>query len=81
MKITKMIFDYWKIWMRVPEKTNLWAQSGTSSECKDGLMWYDGYWATFWYMLNLSWFEMNDKMTSATGETRTYYPPMDLCDE
>ena len=24
MKLTKMIFDYWKIWMRVPEETNVW---------------------------------------------------------
>ena len=23
MKLTKMIFDYWKIWMRVPEETNI----------------------------------------------------------
>ena len=78
MKLTKMIFDYWKIWMSVPEETNIWAHNADEG---DGLTWYDGYWATFWYMLNLSWFEMNDKMTSATGETRTYYPPMDLCDE
>lgn len=78
MKLTKLIFEYWMIWMRVPVETNIWAHSADEG---DGLTWYDGYWATFWYMLNLSWFEMNDKMTSATGDTRAYYPPMDFCDE
>jgi hypothetical protein len=81
MKLTKMIFDEWKIWVQLPPKTIEWSQQRANTEDVDGLFWYDGYWATFWYMLNLSWFEMNDKMTAATGETRTYYPPMNFCDE
>ena len=78
MKLTELIFEHWKIWMRVPVETNVWAQSGTSSECKDGLMWYDGYWATFWYMLNLSWFEMNNKMYAYTGCEDPYVEPRDF---
>ena len=37
MKLTKLIFDYWKIWMRVPEETNVW---GSYDE---GLGFYDWY--------------------------------------
>ena len=40
MKITQMIFDYWKIWMRVPEETNVF---GSYNE---GLSYYDGEWMT-----------------------------------
>jgi hypothetical protein len=78
LKHTTLIFDYWKHWMSLPTDTVEWAHYADEG---DGLTWYDGYWATFWYMLNLTWFEMNDKMTSETGDTRTYYPPMDLCDQ
>lgn len=80
MKLTQMIFDYWKHWIQLPPETIQWSQQRANDEDVDGLYWHDGYWATFWYMLNLTWFEMNDKMTSATGDTRTYYPPMDFCD-
>lgn len=78
MKLTLVIFDYWKHWITLSNDTVMWSQTGDSPECRDGLMWHDGYWATFWYMLNLSWFEMNDRMTSATGEKRPYCPPEDL---
>ena len=27
MKLTELIFYHWKIWMTVPEKTNLWCLS------------------------------------------------------
>ena len=60
MKLTLIIFDYWKHWITLPNDPVIWSQTGDSPECRDGLMWHDGYWATFWYMLNLSWFEMND---------------------
>lgn len=79
MNLTRIIFEYWRHWITLPNDTVMWSQTGDSPECRDGLMWHDGYWATFWYMLNLSWFKMNDRMTSATGEERPYYPPEDLC--
>ena len=79
MKLTLIIFEYWKHWITLPNDKVMWSQTGDSPGCRDGLMWHDGYWATFWYMLNLPWFKMNNLMASATGEKRSYYPPEDLC--
>ena len=58
MKLTKLIFDYWKIWMRVPEETNVF---GSYDE---GLGFYDWYCMTFWYALNHDWYKMNNKALS-----------------
>ena len=51
MKLTKLIFDYWKIWMRVPEETNIF---GSYDE---GLGFYDWYCMTFWYALNYNFLQ------------------------
>ena len=32
MKLTKMIFDYWKIWMSVPEETNVFGSYDEEDE-------------------------------------------------
>ena len=45
MKLTKLIFDYWKVWMSIPEKDNIWANAV-------GFVYADGYWMTFFYALN-----------------------------
>ena len=75
MKLTKMIFDYWKIWMRVPEETNVW---GSYNE---GLGFYDGYSATFWYMLNVEWYRMNNKLYARTNNTEPFDPYLRDFDE
>ncbi len=63
MKLTLMILDYWRIWMKVPVATNLWSLAGDI----EGLGWYDGHHANFWYMLNVEWYRMNDKLYAFTG--------------
>jgi hypothetical protein len=78
MKLTKMIFDYWKIWMSVPEETNVF---GSYDE---GLGFYDWYCMTFWYALNHDWYKMNNKMYAYTGCEDHYVEPRDfedMCDD
>lgn len=76
MKLTKLIFDYWKIWMTVPEETNVWCHSWKW----EGLTYYDGYWMTFWYALNHEWYKMNDKHLAYTGCDEFYEEPRDFED-
>jgi hypothetical protein len=63
-----MIFDYWKHWMQVPEKTILWGLDVDT----EGLCCYDGYSATFWYLLNISYYQMNNKLYAKTGCNEPY---------
>ena len=63
IQLTRMIFDYWLTWVTVPNETTLWALEADW----EGLFWYDGHNATFWYMLNVSWYAMNDKLYAHTG--------------
>ena len=63
-----MIFDYWKIWMNVSVESNIWCNEGSD----EGLMYYDGNLATFWYMLNVEWYRMNDKLYAYTGCTEPF---------
>ena len=81
MKLTRLIFRYWYHWI-TQSKKNIECYHSTSfdNSSKDGLRWNNGYWMTFWYVLNISWFRMNDKMTAFSGDDRTYYDPMDFCD-
>lgn len=74
MKLTRIIFEYWKIWMKVPEETNVY---GSSNE---GLGFYDWYIMTFWYALNHEWYKMNDKMYAYTGCEKPYTEPRDFED-
>jgi hypothetical protein len=58
INLTKMIFDYWKNHIECPVETIKWGL-----ECDpEGLVYYDGYNATFWYILNLGWYKMNNKL-------------------
>lgn len=69
-KLTKDILDDWAHWMALSNETVEWANS-----CQDeGLMYYDGYHATFWYMLNLEWYRMNNQMY-ASMTYRDYFNP------
>ena len=72
MKLTKLIFDYWKIWMRVPEETNVF---GSYDE---GLGFYDWYCMTFWYALNYSYYKMNNKKYAYTGCKEEFVEPRDF---
>lgn len=78
MKLTNFIFDRWKIWMSLPSDTVDWVYLHEQPEERDGLIWHDGYWAEFWYMLNLSWFKMNNKISADRNETRPYVEPRDF---
>lgn len=77
MNLTKLIFDYWKIWMTVPEETNLWVSEGHGW---GGLIYYDGHWMTFWYALNHEWYKMNDRQFAYTGCKHPYEEPRDFED-
>ena len=68
MKLTRMIFDYWKVWMRVPEKDNIWA----NEVLDEGLVYADGFHFSFWWILNEEWYKMNNKMYAYTGCKETY---------
>ena len=76
MKLTRIIFDKWKIWMQVPEKTNLWSLEGD----KESLGFYDWYCMNFWYALNHDWYKMNNKMYAYTGCKDPYTEPRDFDD-
>jgi hypothetical protein len=64
-----MIFDYWKHWMPLNDETIAWVHR----ELPEGIIYCDGYNATFWYLLNVRWYEMNNKLYAATGSTEPYW--------
>jgi len=76
MKLTRMIFEYWKHWLRVPEKTVLWSLEAD----QEGLGFYDWYCMSFWYCLNHDWYKMNNKMYAYTGCEEPYTEPRDFDD-
>lgn len=41
----------------------------------DGLIYYDGFVATFWYVLNAPWYEMNNKHSAAFDNQFPYQVP------
>ena len=68
MKLTKLIFDYWKYWMSFPEKDNILA----NEVMDEGLVYADGFYFSFWWILNEEWYKMNNKMYAYTGCKETY---------
>jgi hypothetical protein len=68
MKLTKMIFDYWKHWMLLDSEDN----DMINKWYTEGIAYCDGYNASFWYILNISFYEMNDKLYAKTGCTESY---------
>lgn len=63
MKLTRMIFDYWKYWMEAPEDSILWGLEADT----EGLGFYDGYSATFWYLLNVRWYKISTEKAIEDG--------------
>lgn len=63
MRLTRLIFNYWVNWVSVGRETTLFSLSCD----QEGLFWHDGHNATFWYMLNVSWYVMNDKLYAFKG--------------
>jgi len=60
MKLTKLIFDYWKNWMRQPKGCPVHT---------DGVYFpsHSKYpWVQFWWCLNIGWYEMNNKLLADT---------------
>ena len=72
LRLSKMIFDYWRHWMQVPQSTLDWWLSFNSDEEQEGLGWCDGWNASFWYILNASWYQMNDKLSAQTSCTKKF---------
>jgi hypothetical protein len=77
MNLTKMIFDYWKIWMSVPVATNEWGLSWDG----EGLTYCDGNVATFWYLLNVEWYRMQNKLYARTDCKEPFDPYLRDFDE
>ena len=79
MKITKIIFEYWKIWMTIPVDSNL----RSLNVKKEGLGYhraYDQDWGimSFFYALNHEWYKMNNKKYAFTGCDEEYEEPVDF---
>ena len=74
MKLTKLIFQYWKFWMSDSVETNEWVDINNT----EGIMWCDGYCATFWWVLNAGWYEMNNKLYAKMYSKDLYMEPIDF---
>lgn len=48
---------------------------------EEGLFWYDGHHANFWYLLNIRWYEMNNRLLARTNCKETYDPNLRDFDE
>ena len=73
MKLTKLIFDYWKVWMSIPDEENIWV----NEVLDEGFTYCDGCFVSFWWILNKEWYKMNDKMCSRIDSTQPYFDPLD----
>ena len=74
MKLTKLIFEYWEIWMTIPVETNIWA----NEVLDEGFCYADGFCVTFWWILNQEWYRMQNKMYSYTGCEYLYIEPTEI---
>jgi hypothetical protein len=46
----------------------------------EGFTYCDGFFVSFWWMLNKEWYKMQNKMCSRIGSTQPYVEPMDFED-
>lgn len=69
-----LIFKYWVAWMTFPGDQYKEVEELLDDE---GLIWYDGWNATFWWVINHGWYRMNDKLTS-TRDVGSYEEPNDF---
>jgi hypothetical protein len=74
MKLTRIIFDKWAIWMTIPDKTIAWSLKAD----KEALGFYDGHHMNFFYALNHEWYLFNNKKYAHTGCNEPYEEPMDF---
>ena len=79
MKLTKMIFDYWINHMECP--TDTIERMDKNAPDNEGLFWWDGYNATFWYMLNLEFYRINNKLLARTDNKEPFDPYLRDFDE
>lgn len=75
LTLIRMIFDYWCFWMTCPEDSVNWSKQGGNTD-KEGLFWYDGYNASFWYLLNVEWYRMENRLTARTDNTEVFDPDL-----
>lgn len=71
-QLVRMIFEYWAIWVSIPNDDPWFKSPGESIDLVyqnpgEGLFWYNGHNATFWYILNVEWYRMNNKLYAYTG--------------
>ena len=76
MKHTKLIIEFWKTWMTIPDKDNIWV----NEVLDEGFVYADGCIVGFWWILNKEWYKMNNKMCSRIGSTKPYFDPLDTED-
>lgn len=70
MNLTKMIFDYWINHMECP--THIIENWDKHDPGNEGIFWYDGHNATFWYMLNIEWYRMQNRLYARTNNTEPF---------
>jgi hypothetical protein len=75
MKLTRKIFDKWKISKTIPKDTLDYALT-----YRESLGFCDWYIMDFWYCLNHDWYKMNNKMFAYTGCDKPYVEPRDFDD-
>ena len=73
MKHTKLIIEFWKTWMTIPDEENIWV----NEVLDEGFTYCDGCFVSFWWVLNKEWYKMNDKMCSRIDSTQPYFDPLD----
>lgn len=72
IKLLRTIFDYYIHWLSLPNDTVDYANDC----CNEGIAYCDGYHASFWYLLNLEWCRMNNKMyASFINDCTDYFNP------
>ena len=76
MKHTKLIIEFWKTWMTIPDKDNIWV----NEVLDEGFVYADGCIVGFWWILNKEWYKMNNKMCSRICSTQPYFDPLDTED-
>ena len=74
MKHTKLIIEFWKTWMTIPDEENIWV----NEVLDEGFTYCDGCFVSFWWILNKEWYKMNSKMYSYTGCVEPYVEPSDF---
>jgi hypothetical protein len=62
--------------MSIPVETNIWI----NEVFDEGFKYCDGFFVSFWWVLNQEWYKMNDKLFAYTGCEEPYVEPRDFDD-